>query len=430
MVNVDNEKSTSGGDVASERENDRELRTRALAVIPGGMYGHLNMRLLPPEYPQYFRSGLGARVIDVDGREFVDLMCSWGPVILGHRHPAVEEAAARQAALGDCLNGPSPRMVELAERFVSVVDHAQWVMFQKNGTDATTLCCTIARAQTGARKILVAKGAYHGAAPWCTPVEAGTTAEDRANLVRYVYNDLESVREATAGVEGDLAAILVSPFRHDAGFDQELCDPAFARGLRELCDETGAALILDDVRCGLRLHFGGSWEPLGVKPDLSAWSKAIANGYALAAVMGNDRFRAAASSLFTTGSFWFTSVAMAASLATLDALETEQSVAAMEKMGAALREGFDEQARRWGYEIRQTGPVQMPYLSFVGDQDHAVGTQFAAGAVRHGLYLHPRHNWFVSAAMNESDLEMALSASDNAFRDLREAGVAVAAPKG
>jgi glutamate-1-semialdehyde 2,1-aminomutase len=146
--------------------------------------------------------------------------------------------------------------------------------------------------------------------------------------------------------------------------------------------------------------------------------------------MGNDRFRAAASSLFTTGSFWFTSVAMAASLATLDALETEQSVAAMEKMGAALREGFDEQARRWGYEIRQTGPVQMPYLSFVGDQDHAVGTQFAAGAVRHGLYLHPRHNWFVSAAMNESDLEMALSASDNAFRDLREAGVAVAAPKG
>src|ERR1039458_471546 len=309
MVNIDSGKSTSSTDVSSERENDRNLRARALAVIPGGMYGHLNVRLLPPEYPQFMASGQGARVIDVDGREFVDLMCSWGPVILGHRHPVVEEAAARQASLGDCLNGPSPRMVELAERFISVVEHAQWVMFQKNGTDATTLCCTIARAQTGARKVLVAKGAYHGAAPWCTPVEAGTTSEDRANLVRYTYNDLESVR---AAFSDDVAAVLVSPFRHDAGFDQELVDPAFARGLRELCDASGAALILDDVRCGMRLHFGGSWETIGVAPDLSAWSKAIANGHPLAAVLGNDRFCDAAASLFTTGSFWFSSVPMAA----------------------------------------------------------------------------------------------------------------------
>jgi len=232
-------------------------------VIPGGMYGHLNMNALPPEYPQFFASGRGARVVDVDGREFVDLMCSWGPVLLGHQHPEVEEAVARQAALGDCLDGPSERMVELSERLVDIVAHADWAMFQKNGTDATTLCCTIARAATGKRKILVAKGAYHGAAPWCTPVETGTTAEDRANLVHYTYNDLESVREAFSD---DVAAVLVSPFRHDAGFDQELVDPAFARGLRELCDTSGAALILDDVRCGMRLHFGGSWEPIGVAP--------------------------------------------------------------------------------------------------------------------------------------------------------------------
>src|SRR5664280_2026019 len=146
---------------------DQALRARAKAVIPGGMFGHLNMGHMPADYPQFMASGVGARVVDVDGREFVDLMNSWGPVILGHRHPVVEEAAARQAALGDCLNGPSERMVELAERLVGVVSHADWAMFQKNGTDATTLCCTIARAATGHRKIHVAKGAYHGAAPWC-----------------------------------------------------------------------------------------------------------------------------------------------------------------------------------------------------------------------------------------------------------------------
>lgn len=420
MTSTTNQRTVKGG---ASGVRDRALRERAQAVIPGGMYGHVNMRSMPEDYPQFLLSGTGARVVDVDGREFVDLMCSWGPVILGHRHPIVEAAAARQASLGDCLNGPSERMVELAERMVATVSHADWAMFQKNGTDATTLCCTIARAATGRRKILVATGAYHGAAPWCTPVESGTTAEDHANVVRYTYNDLDSVAQAVKSVSGDLAAILVSPFRHDAGFDQELVDPSFAQGLRAICDETGAALILDDVRCGLRLHFGGSWEPIGVEPDLSAWSKAIANGYALAAVLGNDRFRAPAQSLFTTGSFWFSSVAMAASLATLDVLEREDGVAAMVKMGGALREGIAVQALEWGFDVRQTGPVQMPYMSFVGDGDRRISGLFAAAALRRGVYLHPRHNWFISAAMTDTDLQLALTATGGAFKELRDGGV-------
>jgi len=406
--------------VPSVRENprprDAQLRVRAQAVIPGGMYGHLKMSSLPADYPQFFSSGHGARVVDVDGREFVDLMCSWGPVLLGHQNPEIEEAVARQSALGDCLDGPSERMVELAERLVSVVSHADWAMFGKNGTDATTLCCTIARAATGKDKIMVARGAYHGAAPWCTPNPTGTTSEDRANLVHYTFNDLESVRQAYAD---DIAGILVTPFRHDAGFDQELVDPAFARGLRELCDIHGAALIIDDVRCGFRLNFGGSWEPVGVEPDLSAWSKAIANGYPLSAVLGNDRVRAAAASLFATGSFWFSSVPMAAGLATLEVLERDDSVAHMRAMGDALRAGLAEQSTRWGIEVLQTGPSQMPYMSFVGDVDKKLANEFAAGALRHGLFLHPRHNWFISAAMTDADLELALSATNAAFSELR-----------
>jgi glutamate-1-semialdehyde 2,1-aminomutase len=369
---------------ALDRPNDAALRVRAAAVIPGGMYGHLNMAALPADYPQFFESARGARVTDVDGREFVDLMCSWGPVLLGHHHPEVDEAAARQASLGDCLDGPSARMVELAERLTGIVSHAQWAMFEKNGTDATTLCCMIARAATGRRKILVARGAYHGAAPWCTPVLSGTTAEDRANVVRYEYNDIDSVREA---IDDDVAAILVSPFRHDAGFDQELVDPAFAKGLREICDQLGAALILDDVRCGFRLEFGGSWQSIGVEPDLSAWSKAIANGYPLAAVLGSDKYRKAATTLFTTGSFWFASVAMAASLATLDVLERDDSVGQMRRSGEALRAGISKQAERWGFDVVQSGPPQMPYLSFVGDRDYQQAFVFAASALRHGLYL-------------------------------------------
>ncbi len=397
------------------RSVDEQLRRRARAVIPGGMYGHQSAGPLPPEYPQFMRAGLGARVWDVDGNEYVDLMCSYGPVVLGHRHPAVESAAAAQADMADCQNGPGAVMVELAELLVSTVQHADWAMLAKNGTDATTICCTIARAQTGRSRILVATGAYHGAAPWCTPRLAGVTAEDRANLGHYTFNDLASVTAAAAEAGTDLAAIVVSPFKHDAGFDQELVDPAFARGLRELCTRTGAALILDDVRCGFRLHLGSSWEPIGVLPDLSAWSKAIANGHPLAAVLGSGAYAEAAASIFVTGSFWFSASAMAASIATIGALRDEGAIEAMHQAGTALRAGVLEQAAARGIEINYTGPAAMPYLTFAGDRGHQLASTFAAAAIRAGLYLHPRHNWFISAAMTDADLAKALAATDEAF---------------
>src|SRR5256884_30829 len=305
----------------SEGTADRQLRERARAVIPGEMYGH---QAAPgAAYPQFMRGGRGARVWDVDGNEYVDLMCSYGPVILGHRHPAVEAAAARQAETGDCMNAPGPVMVDLAELLTQTVRHADWAIFAKNGTDATTMCCTIARAQTGRSKILVAKGAYHGAAPWCTPRPAGVTPADHANLGRYTFNDLASVRQAASEAGQDLAGILVSPFKHDAGYDQELVDPAFARGLRALCDATGAALILPRAGWGAR----ASTAP---------------------------------------------------------------------------------------------APPVMPYLTFAGDQDHELASVFAAQALRGGAYLHPRHNWFVSAAMTGDDLALVLEATDQAFAAVRK----------
>jgi glutamate-1-semialdehyde 2,1-aminomutase len=402
------------------RSVDADLRRRARAVIPGGMYGHQAAGPLPPEYPQFMRAGRGARIWDVDGNEYVDLMCSYGPVVLGHQHPAVEEAAAVQAELGDCQNGPAAVMVDLAELLVRTVDHADWAMFAKNGTDATTTCVTIARAQTGRERILVAAGAYHGSAPWCTPRPGGVTAADRVNIGHYTYNDLASVVAAARGGP-EPAAIVVSPFKHDAGFDQELVDPAFAHGLRSLCDRLGAALILDDVRCGFRLHLGSSWEPVGVQPDLSAWSKAIANGHALAAVLGSDRYREGARRIFVTGSFWFSAASMAAAVATIRALRAEDAIATMDRLGRDLRAGIMAQAAARGIEVNYTGPPAMPYLTFVGDRNHEQACTFAAAAMRNGVYLHPRHNWFISAAMTQSDLGRALTGTEAAFAALGEA---------
>jgi glutamate-1-semialdehyde 2,1-aminomutase len=398
---------------------DQRLRARARRVVPGGMFGHMRASGLPAGYPQFFERGDGCHLWDVDGRRYVDFMCSWGPIILGHKHPAVTEAVQRQMAAGDCLNGPTERMVELAERLVRLIPHADWALFSKNGTDATTTCVTVARAASGRRKILAARGAYHGAVPWCTPHPLGVTAEDRAHLIEYIYNDVPSLEAAVDKAGDDLAGVIVSAFRHDYGFDQELPSAEFAKRARELCDDKGAALIVDDVRAGFRLTLRGSWDLLGVQPDLSAWSKAIANGYALSAVTGNDSMRDAASRLFVTGSFWCSAVSMAAAIATLDELERIDGPRVMRDLGQRFRAGIANQAAEAGVGLRQSGPPQMPTILFDNDADFAMGERFSAQALKRGIYLHPRHNMFLSAAHTVDDIDFALEATQEAFAALR-----------
>ena len=399
----------------ADANSDRELRERASRVIPGGMYGHMRAAGLPAGYPQFFTRGDGCHIWDADGKKYLDFMCSWGPIVLGHHHPAVDEAVRKQLALGDCLNGPTDKLVELAERLVSLLPHADWALFSKNGTDATTTCVTLARGATGKRKILLATGAYHGAVPWCSPYPFGVTAEDRANAIYFKYNDTESLERAATQAGDDLAGIVVSAFRHDYGLDQELPHPAFAARVRALADEKDAALILDDVRAGFRLSLHGSWNDLGVQPDLSAWSKAIANGYALAAVTGNDRFRKAASQLYATGSFWCGAASMAAALATLDMLEKANGPERMRAMGQRFRDGIAAQAARYNVGVRQSGPPQMPTILFEGDTDHAIGSRFTSEALQRGVYLHPKHNMFLSNAHEAADIDFALQVTDQAF---------------
>jgi glutamate-1-semialdehyde 2,1-aminomutase len=401
------------------RANDERLRQRARAVIPGGMFGHMSANALPAEYPQFYRRSEGSHVWDVDGNEYVDFMCSFGPIILGHKHPKVEAAAAAQRADGDTQAGPAAAMVEAAELLVDRVAHADWAMFGKNGTDATTTCLTIARAATGRAKVLAAAGAYHGSAPWCTIRMDGVTPEDRANLAYYTFNDIASVHRALEEAGGEAAAIIVSPFRHDAGFDEEMVDPQFARELRALCDRTGAALVLDEVRAGFRLNDGGSWEPLGVAPDLSAWSKAIGNGYPIAAVLGSGPFSDAASRIFVTGSFWFQAVPMAAAVATITAIREEGAVAAMQRTGTMLQQGIERQAADAGVRISMTGPPAMPNLRFPDDADLARGRTFCGTVAEHGVIIHPRHNWFLSAAHTDHDIERALDATWAGFQAVR-----------
>ena len=399
--------------------DDAALRKRAERVIPGGMYGHMSVyRKMPAGYPQYFRRADGCRLWDVDGNEYIDFMCAFGPMIAGYGNPRIAAAAEAQRDLLDIANGPPPAIVDLAERFVGQVSHADWAIFAKNGNDATTVCNMVARAHSGKRNILVAAGAYHGAQPWANRMSPGTPDEEHALFPTYTYNDAGSLTAAAAAVSGDLAGIVVSAFRHDAGYHQELPDPAFARTARAICDAEGAALILDDVRAGLRLSLDASWSLLGVQPDLSAWGKAIANGEPLAAILGSESYRDAAAAIFVTGSFWYQGAPLAAAVETLDLLAEVDAPALLERLGGLFRDGLAEQAIRYGHAIRQSGPPQMPTVMFEDDPNADKGKAFCIHALHHGVYLHPWHNMFLSTAHTEADIEQALAATARAFEAL------------
>jgi len=398
---------------------DQELRLRAEAVIPGGMYGHQSVALLPDDYPQFFSRGEGAYLWDVNGRRYLDLMCAYGPQLLGYAHEEIDAAAVQQMRRGDPLTGPTELMVTLAERMTAMVKHAQWAMFCKNGTDATTMALVTARAHTRRKTVVLAKGAYHGAAPWCTPRLSGTTPEDRANQIFCAYNDVESLEAAVAKAGSDLAAIFASPFKHDAFVDQALPEAAYARRARELCDQRGALLVVDDVRGGLRIARDCSWSTVGVQPDLSSWGKCIANGHPISALLGSEKARDAAASIFVTGSFWYAASPMAAALVTLRLVAQTDYLERIERLGGKLRSGLHERASASGFRLRQTGPVQMPLFLFDEDPDLRFGFFWSSEMLKRGVYVHPWHNMFLSGAMTDLDIDAVLDAATGAFAVLK-----------
>ena len=399
------------------RTNDMALRERAKSVIPNGMYGHQNAAILPSNFPQFFARGEGSHLWDVDGNEYIDYICAYGPIVLGYQHPGVDRAIAEAQDVGDCMNGPSEQMVELAELLVDITPWADWAWFAKNGTDATVYAASVARTATGKGTILRAHNAYHGAAP--TWITAGDMTQQADGTLEYEFNDLASVSSAIDAAEGDAAGIIVSAFRHDVGLDQEMPTVEFAQGVRDLCDANNIPLILDDVRGGFRLDLAGSWAPLGVDPDLSIYCKAIGNGQPISALMGRESLTEAVAKTFATGSYWFTSAPMAAAYATITTLQETDGIARMDRIGNALRDGWQQAADSHGVGIRQTGPVSIPLMLFDGDdfstRDVPRAYRFSAELADRGVYLHPVHNGFLSTALDDNDVAHTLEASDEAF---------------
>lgn len=399
----------------------QEIFDRAVRVIPAGVPGHLGPSegcFIPrTAFPLFSERAEGTRFWDVDGNEFIDYMCGYGPNVLGYGDPDVAAAARAQAAKEDVVSIPSSIMVDFAELLVDTVTSADWAFFAKNGGDATTLAVMTARAATGRRRIVFIEGYYHGVAPWTQKLDyPGVLDTDVQGNIEVPWNDVPAMRRVFTEHRGEIAALIAQPYKHGNFFDNELPAEGYWQQVRALCDEFGVVLICDDVRAGWRLDLAGSDHFYGFEADLICFCKAIANGYNVSALCGKDSLKEAVSSITYTGSYWMSAVPFAAGIATISKLKTLDAPRLFRELGTTLTTGLVDVAASHDLTLVASGEPALFYLRLADDPSLMLHQRWIAECVRRGVFLTSHHNHFINAALTEADITRTLDVADEAFR--------------
>ncbi len=408
--------------------------------MPGGVSSPVRAYGAVGGSPPFIARGRGCTLTDVDGRTYLDYVMSWGPLILGHADPRVVEAVERALRDGASFGAPTEREIDLAERLVEAVPAAEKVRFVNSGTEATLAAVRLARAATGRDGLLKFEGGYHGhadallvsagsgATTFGTPSSPGVPQAVVRDTLVAPYNDLAAVEAVLAAHPKRVAAVLVEPVAGNMGVVPPAAD--FLQGLRRLCDAAGALLLFDEVMTGFRVARGGAGARYGVRPDLVTLGKVIGGGLPVGAYAGRADLMDQVSPVgpvYQAGTLSGNPLAMAAGLATLDALAEPGAYERLETAGARLEAGLADAIAATGAAARvqrvgsmlalffTPGPVT-DYASARASDTAAFG-RFFHGMLERGIALPPSQfeAWFVSLAHNEAALDRTIEAARGAL---------------
>ncbi|MHA1535956.1 MAG: aminotransferase class III-fold pyridoxal phosphate-dependent enzyme, partial [Alphaproteobacteria bacterium] len=332
---------------------------RALAHIPTGSQTFSKSHLQYPDghAPLFATHGSGGRIWDVDGNEYVDLVCGLLPIVLGHRDPDVDAAVRRQLCAGTSLSLASELEAELAERLARIIPCAEKVRFAKNGTDATSAAIRLARAFTG-REHIIACG-YHGWQDWyigATSRDKGVPGAVRALTQMVPYNDLAAARQAFAQCQGEVAALIMEPMAGNEPAD------GYLAGMRALAHENGALLVFDEIITGFRFDIGGAQALFGVTPDLAAFGKAMGNGLPISAIVGRADIMDGMADIFFSGTFGGECLSLAAAIAVIDKMGREPVIEHLWDIGGRLAEGARTRIAEHGLEAEIAVTGKPPWI--------------------------------------------------------------------
>ena len=421
-----------------------QLFERAKKVLPGGVNSPVRAYRAVGMAPRFITRADGAYIYDEDGKQYIDYVCSWGPMILGHNHPVIREAVEKAVKDGLSFGAPTRREVDIAELMVELVPNIEMVRMVNSGTEAVMSALRLARGATGRDKLIKFEGCYHGHSD-CMLVNAGSSAlagghpssagvpvGAAKDTLTAQFNDLDSVRELLEGNPGQVAAVIVEPVAANMGVVNPA--PGFLPGLRQLCDQHGALLIFDEVITGFRLALGGAQEYFGVKADLVTFGKIIGGGMPVGAYCGSRALLeqvAPCGPVYQAGTLSGNPVAMAAGLAQLTYLKEHPEIyAGLAAKGEKLAAGLRAAAAEAGVPvaINQIGSLLAPFFTptevttFTDAKGSDVGryAKYFQAMLERGVALAPAQfeAMFVSEAHGDAELDATLAAARAALGGL------------
>ena len=426
-------------------DTSEALFERAKKVLPGGVNSPVRAYRAVGMTPRFISRADGAYIWDVDGNRYIDYVCSWGPMILGHNHPIIREAVQKAVQDGLSFGASTAREVDIAELMIQMVPGIEMVRMVNSGTEAVMSALRLARGATGRDKIIKFEGCYHGhsdamlvkagssaVAEGGRPSSAGVPADTAKDTLTAEYNNLQSVQQLFDSYPGQVACVIVEPVAANMGVVGP--NKGFLEGLRKICDQEGALLIFDEVITGFRLAKGGAQEYFGIKADIVTFGKIIGGGMPVGAYCGSRELMeqiAPCGPVYQAGTLSGNPVAMAAGLAQLNYLNTHPEVYTdIARKADLLAEGMRKAAQQTGGKIRinQVGSLVAPFFTpdsveSFSDATKSDLSKYAAyfeKMLKRGIYLAPAQfeAMFISHAHTDTDIEHTLEAVRETFREL------------
>lgn len=424
-----------------------QLLERAKKVLAGGVSSEFRKYSYP--HALFYTHGKGSRIYDVDGNEYLDFTLSQGPLILGHSHPHVVKSVADYSADGQLYAGQHIKEIELAEKLNKLIPSAELMRFCLDGSEAVQTALRVSRAATGRKKFLRFEGHYHGwldnvawgistpseealgnrENPNAYPWTEGLPEHARDEFIILPWNDLSLLKKTVAEHYQDIAAIITEPIMCNNGCI--LPAPGFLEGLREVCDEYDIALIFDEVITGFRVGLGGAQEYFGVTPDLSVFAKAMASGYPISAIVGKNKWMHLVedSKVIQAGTMNSSNATVAAALATIEVLETENPYDRMYQYGKKLMEGIREAAIATNQNLLvqglgpmfNTGFTELKSIKDYRDTlsfDKSKLKKFISGMQESNVRIIGRGLWYISTAHTETDIDNAIEKATKVLRSM------------
>lgn len=375
----------------------QDLYRKARAIIPGGtqLFSKRSEMFLPEQWPAYYRSARGITITDLDGNKYRDFsLMGIGACILGYADAEVSEAVCRAIGDGVMCTLNVPEEVELAELLCELHPWAQMARYARSGGEAMSVAVRIARAHT--RRDKIAFCGYHGWTDWylaanlgdCGALDghlipgldpAGVPRGLHGSAIPFHFNRVDQLKEIVASCKNELAAIVMEPQREAPP------EPGFLREIKDIATGCGAVLVFDEISIGFRLNTGGAHLIHGVNPDMAVFAKAMANGHAMAAIIGTEAVMQAAQSTFISSTNWTERVGPVAAVATIRKHERENVPRHLDLIGNLVIEGWRTEARRTGVDLHISGLPCLPHFSFKCKDDLALMTLFTALMLERGF---------------------------------------------